>query len=172
ARRTRRAAASRAWCARRRARLRAHRSRTRGKPNCAARRRFSWMRRFALVLIAAGVFAGGASATTFDVHVINFTYTPDVLTVQPGDTVHWIWDTPSHSTTSDDGLTWDSGIHNTGFTFDHLFGGPGAGETFPYHCSFHGFGMAGTIKVGPPTAARFEDFSVARGAHGVTVRWR
>jgi plastocyanin/ribosomal protein L31 len=78
--------------------------------------------------------------------------------IAAGDTVHWIWGSSFHSTTSGscagtvctaDG-TWDSGLQNTPFTFDHVFAAPG---TFPYFCIAHGgAGMRGTvIVVSPPT---------------------
>ncbi len=67
-----------------------------------------------------------------------------------GTTVHWVWTGNGHSTTSGacppcagDG-TWDSGVHNSGFTFDHTFSSAG---TFPYFCTVHGSLMTGTITV-------------------------
>src|SRR4051812_997065 len=64
-----------------------------------------------------------ALLATVTVHVVNFAFTPDPVTINVGDTVHWVWDTPNHSTTSVVGSTesWDSGIHGVGFTFDHTF---------------------------------------------------
>jgi hypothetical protein len=74
-----------------------------------------------------------------------------------GDTVHWVWDTDDHSTTSVAGSVeqWDSGVHNTGFMFDHTFMNAGS---FNYYCKIHGrdngngtaSGMAGTINVLAP----------------------
>jgi len=71
-----------------------------------------------------------------------------------GDTIHWVWDTSNHSTTSVAGIVeqWDSGVHNTGFTFDHTFTHVGS---FAYYCKIHGSdngnetasGMDGTITV-------------------------
>jgi plastocyanin len=91
---------------------------------------------------------------TVTVHVVNFAFNPDPVTIHVGDTVHWVWDTDNHSTTSVAGSleTWDSGVHNSGFTFDHTFTRAGS---FVYYCTIHGSdngngtasGMAGTIKV-------------------------
>jgi len=91
---------------------------------------------------------------TVTVHVVNFAFNPDPVTIQVGDTVHWVWDTDNHSTTSVAGSaeSWDSGVHNSGFTFDHTFRQAGS---FVYYCTIHGAdngngtasGMAGTIKV-------------------------
>ena len=71
-------------------------------------------------------------------------------TIPVGGTVHWVWASATHSTTSGscavsctpDG-NWDSGIQ-TGATFDHIF--PTAG-TFPYFCQVHGAMMTGTVIV-------------------------
>lgn len=94
-----------------------------------------------------------AVPTTVTVHVgpvSNFmAFSPATQTVHVGDTVHWVWDTANHSSTSGtvghpDGK-WDSGVHDTGFTFDHTFGQAG---TFPYFCTIHGAeGMVGKIIV-------------------------
>ena len=91
---------------------------------------------------------------TVTVHVVNFAFNPDPVTIHVGDTVHWVWDTDNHSTTSVAGSaeSWDSGVHNSGFTFDHTFRQAGS---FVYYCTIHGAdngngtasGMAGTIKV-------------------------
>ncbi len=80
----------------------------------------------------------------------SFIYVPAVVSIHPGDTVQWIWAASPHSTTSGlpgspSGL-WDSGTHNAGFTFTHVF--PNSG-TFPYYCRVHGVccGMTGSVIV-------------------------
>lgn len=91
---------------------------------------------------------------TVDVGPMNapMKFSPATETINVGDTVHWVWDSDFHSTTSGtfghpDGL-WDSGVHNTGFTFDQTFNQAGS---FPYFCSIHGGGgMTGTIMVQAP----------------------
>ncbi len=95
-----------------------------------------------------------ALLATVTVHVVNFAFNPDPIQIHVGDTVHWVWDTDNHSTTSVAGSaeSWDSGVHNTGFTFDHTFTHAGA---FVYYCVIHGAdngngtasGMSGKITV-------------------------
>src|ERR1700722_14562035 len=60
---------------------------------------------------------------TVTVDVINFAFNPTPVTINVGDTVHWVWLTSDHSTTSVAGSleSWNSGVQNTGFTFDHTF---------------------------------------------------
>lgn len=95
-----------------------------------------------------------ALLTTVTVHLVNFAFTPNPVTIHVGDTVHWVWDTNDHSTTSVAGSleSWDSGVQNSGATFDHTFTHAG---TYVYYCVIHGSdngngtasGMAGTITV-------------------------
>jgi plastocyanin len=97
--------------------------------------------------------------STVEVDLINFAFSPSSVTIHVGDTVHWVWKTSDHSTTSVAGsaVSWDSGVHNSGFTFDVTFQKAG---TFNYYCKIHGFdngdgtagGMAGSVIVeGAPT---------------------
>ena len=94
----------------------------------------------------------GATAATFQVQVGSggLRFNPASITIQPGDTIDWVWAANGHSTTSGtpgnpDGL-WDSGVQNAPFTFSHTFNTPG---TFSYYCSPHGncCGMVGTVTV-------------------------
>src|SRR5512133_2911684 len=75
---------------------------------------------------------------TVDLHIYNDDFgSADHVhlnpTIHPGDTVHWIWDTGFHSTTSAAGQaeSWNSGDHSPAFTFDHTFMTVG---TFNYYC--------------------------------------
>ncbi len=115
--------------------------------------------------------SGAASAATVTVHVGSggmtgsqmmyggymdpvFIFAPAFVSIQPGDTVQWIWDANTHSTTSgspgNPSGFWNSGVLNDGATFTHVFSDPG---TFPYYCSVHGSccGMIGTVYVAAST---------------------
>jgi plastocyanin len=106
----------------------------------------------ALAVVLFG-FHPTAPATTFTVLVGGDApvFTPASKSIQPGDTVNWIWGSAgiSHSVTSGvggapDGL-FDSGIHKDPFTFSFTFPNPG---TFKYYCQPHlSMGMVGTIVV-------------------------
>jgi plastocyanin len=97
-----------------------------------------------------------ALLATVTVHVENFQFNPDPVTINVGDTVHWVFDTGNHSTTSVKGsaVSWDSGVLNTGATFDETFN---QGGTFVYYCKIHGSdngngtasGMASKVVVVP-----------------------
>ena len=85
---------------------------------------------------------------------------PDNVTIQPGDTVQWIWTAAEmgHSVTSgnpgqSDGL-FESGVHSGNYTFSYTFQNPG---TYRYYCRPHEFiGMEGVVRVAqsPPGAAQ------------------
>ena len=110
-----------------------------GRPGWAA---------FLFVLLLASQAAG----TTFNVDVASggLFFSPSTVTIQAGDTVKWTWKGTPHSVTSgvpgqSSGL-FDSGVHNSGFTFSFTF--PTAG-TIAYYCTVHGgcCGMIGNVTV-------------------------
>jgi 6-phosphogluconolactonase len=109
------------------------------------------------VVVAALLACDTANAATIRVQVGKggLKFTPQTISILPGDTVQWVWAADGHSSTSGtpgnpDGL-WDSGVQNRGFTFSHTF--PSAG-TFNYYCTPHGgcCGMIGSVVVSSPTA--------------------
>tara|TARA_B100000315_G_C14574219_1_gene587149 strand:+ start:517 stop:1131 length:615 start_codon:yes stop_codon:yes gene_type:complete len=82
-------------------------------------------------------------ATVFDVEISGFTFLPNVLEVQVGDTVKWTNnDSSPHTATALDD-SWDTGTLNQGESFMIQFGMEGS---FDYDCTFHS-SMTGTITV-------------------------
>jgi plastocyanin len=85
---------------------------------------------------------------------VGFTFSPNDVTINAGDTVRWTWMTGGHSTTSTTapgGCTaggadpWDSMVQNVGFIFDHPFNTAG---DYSYKCIPHcGMGMVGIVRV-------------------------
>jgi plastocyanin len=113
-----------------------------------------------LAALATLACAAPASAATVTVHVgyqgLNF-HEQNVV-INPGDTIHWTWDSGHHSVTSGDPMTgtpngtFDSGatLLTTGAALDHTFANAG---TYTYFCRAHyRFGMVGTITVNTGTA--------------------
>ena len=78
----------------------------------------------------------------------NMSFNPGFVTIQPGDTVNWVWNANNHTVTSGapgapTGLFNKSG--NNGTTFSFTF--PNAGR-FDYYCIPHGeMGMTGVVNV-------------------------
>lgn len=83
------------------------------------------------------------------VKVVNFEFTPRVVTIVAGTTLEWINEKGGHTVEADDG-SFTSPTLDAGDLFEHTFDRPGE---FPYHCGFHGEkggkGMGGVVKVLP-----------------------
>ena len=84
-------------------------------------------------------------AATLNVAIRDFSYTPKVLTVRAGDTVHFVnRDSEAHTVTVQGGKI-DSGGLDTGDAWSYRFTHPGK---YAYFCSLHPY-MRGTIVVKP-----------------------
>jgi len=119
-----------------------------------------------------GVFVllvGGAATaqTTHNVDLSGFTFTPANLTIDAGDTVHWVWVSGTHNVESgvivagvgvpDGNFTSGASTSVVGTTFDVVFdpafltANPMPGNVYPYYCVVHAaVNMAGTITVRKP----------------------
>ncbi|UVE95559.1 plastocyanin/azurin family copper-binding protein [Dietzia sp. B32] len=93
------------------------------------------------VLFATGCSSDGgsgstASGETVRVHVKDMSFEPPVVTIQPGDSVEWVWEASlPHDVASDD----DSGIEfvselQTEGSYTQTFDTPGE---YGYHCTPH-----------------------------------
>jgi plastocyanin len=92
---------------------------------------------------------------TVTVTVANFSFSPDPITINVGDTVVWVRAEGAHNVVSDDGVTFNSGpVSSSWTTFSHTFTAAG---TFGYYCAAHGapggVGMAGTVIVLPSSSS-------------------
>lgn len=77
-------------------------------------------------------------------------FSPDPVNVNLGDTVTWIWKDGGmkHSTTSDDGTSWESDLQIEPFRYPVTFSSPQfSAGSYAYHCSQHPAAMTGTIVV-------------------------
>ena len=108
------------------------------------------VRLFLVVSIAATTIAMPARATTYDVSVQDFAFTPSALVVDNGDTVRWSWIAGTHSVVDD----------ATGSTICSLRSAPSLPCTLAippsglfalrYHCEVHPGAMKGIITNDPP----------------------
>ena len=132
------------------------------------------LRLFTASLIAASALTvPGLAQNTHTVQVApsGFSFEPQDLNVNVGDTVVWVWNgAASHNVNSDDGAFF-SGPPTTApntfsVTFDNTFlaANPVAGDFYGYHCQPHqGFGMVGSIQVLPE---RILSSTLAAGSTG------
>jgi plastocyanin len=98
-----------------------------------------------LVLCVSAAVANGA---TVQVHVgpsFSLTFSPATVTIAPGDTVQWTWDSGLHNVTSTTAEVFMSPNQTAG-TFSYTFANVGQ---FPYVCTIHypTFPMSGTVIV-------------------------
>ena len=104
-----------------------------------------------LLSVGMGTTANAAprAARTIDVTIQNFAYSPNPITIDPGDTIRWTnLDTASHSA-----VTVQTGfvtqVLSQGQSTTTLFERAG---TYEYVCAVHGASMRGTVIVrGTPT---------------------
>ena len=88
----------------------------------------------------------GTTTGTTTINIQSMAFSPSNLSVTAGTTVKWTNnDGMTHTVTSNDGASFDSGNLGAGSSFSHTFSAAG---TFPYHCTIHS-SMTGTITVTP-----------------------
>ncbi len=122
------------------------------------------MRTFVLTLAAALALGGAAAAQTYGpspepspaapaapsatavrpvVHIRNFAYVPDTITVAAGQSVLFVQDDQTPHTVTAADKSFDSGNLDQRATWAHAFAKPG---TYAYVCAYHP-NMKGTIVV-------------------------
>ena len=114
----------------------------------------------AAFVVSAIAWVGLGTGTALATQNVNvgpgLSFSPSTVTVLPGETVVWTFQSAFHSTTSNATSGpefWDSGIADAaGQTFSHTFNTPG---TYPYYCKVHssptGTMMNGVVIVAPAT---------------------
>lgn len=96
-----------------------------------------------LFLALAVLLAPGSFAAVFNVDIEPFDFNPTDVTIAVNDAVVWTWVSDFHNTVSDAPGLWDSGLHNSGYTFTNVFTSAGV---FPYSCTIHGFTGSVTVQ--------------------------
>ncbi len=87
---------------------------------------------------------GGTGGTTVSLDISGMSFSPSTITVKVGTTVRWTNnDNSTHTVTSDNGTTFNSG--NIAYGASYAFT-PTITGNFPYHCNIHA-GMTGTLIV-------------------------
>jgi plastocyanin len=80
------------------------------------------------------------------INIQDYYFDPQVVQIQPGQTVRWLnQGVVDHTSTADNG-EWDSGMLSNGQFFNFTFANEGV---FDYYCAMH-LSMVGTIVVGRP----------------------
>lgn len=118
---------------------------------------------FLIAALSLAAHGGSAAAATHEVGIVDFVgFVPEVLTIQPGDTVVWRNTTGSEHNVLADNRSFGNAVGRS-WTYSHTF--TEAGDK-PYHCQTHGapkgIGMSGVIRVAGGAAA----FSINEGVQG------
>ena len=94
---------------------------------------------FLTFLLLIGTIPFQSKATVHTVTVADFSFSPStVANVTVGDTIHFVWSSGNHTTTSvavpNGASMWDSPINSQATTFDYRVNVAGA---YSWHCSIH-----------------------------------
>ncbi|MDB5070605.1 MAG: putative Cupredoxin [Candidatus Eremiobacteraeota bacterium] len=92
---------------------------------------------------SASAAASPAPAAVTVVHIKNFKYVPDTVTIHPGGAVKFIEDDDTPHTVTASDRSYDSGNLDKGQSWTHTFAKEG---TYKYFCAYHTY-MTGTITV-------------------------
>jgi plastocyanin len=122
-----------------------------------------------LALASPAVAADQAIDVTSD-----FTFAPDEVNLDVGDTVTWSFSDPGHTTKSNSGQaeSWNSGpeLATLGETYTHTFNQPGR---FSYYCEPHKSFMKGAVVVGTDKYRKSQTkFKQVRRAGKVTFSFK
>lgn len=99
-----------------------------------------------VIMLLLGIQTASSAPQTPTVHMSDFSFKPDKLTVQAGDTVTFVNDdSATHNVTSD---SFKSGDLAEGKSWSYTFSKAG---TYTYVCTYHP-GMQGTIVVNAPAS--------------------
>ena len=115
--------------------------------------RFSYVSASIVLATLIFLFPHTSFAAQVTISMTDTSFTPNVVTINPGDTVKWVNSSSvSHTVTGDDG-SFDSGTVASAQSFVAMFNAAG---TYAYHCKLHGgaggVGMAGRILVVSPSS--------------------
>ncbi|MBV8367407.1 MAG: cupredoxin family copper-binding protein [Candidatus Eremiobacteraeota bacterium] len=80
------------------------------------------------------------------VHIKNFAFVPDTVTIEPGQTVRWVQDDDTPHTVTASNKSFDSGNLNKKDAWTYAFAKPG---TYAYVCAYHPY-MKGKVIVKAP----------------------
>ena len=93
--------------------------------------------------VASASATSPAPAAVTTVHIKNFKYVPDSVTIHPGGMVKFVEDDETPHTVTATDRSFDSGNLDQGKSWTHTFAKEG---TYKYFCAYHTY-MTGTVTV-------------------------
>ncbi len=134
--------------------------------------KFFYMKSIFILFIVIFSSMISSAAKKFTITVSNFQFSPSNLNVSVGDTVSWVWESGSHTTTSTSipagAANWDSPISTTSTTFEYVITVPG---TYNYWCAIHQLAMVGAINASSVVPVSLTNFSVVEEVNIALLNW-
>lgn len=132
------------------------------------------MKRLLLFTVITLCCVSATFATIHKIKVADFQFSKKRVNALVGDTIKWIWQSGSHTTTSiqvpPGAVTWDALMNVNSKVFLYKVKKTG---TYKYMCRFHSAVMMGVIKVSTPLAAGLKDFSVDASENAIAaINWK
>jgi plastocyanin len=114
-----------------------------------------------------------SKATTWQVTVQNYQFSPSSLNVVVGDVIHWVWVSGFHTTTSSSvpsgASSWDYEIDASSTSYNYTVSRPG---TYSYVCSFHeSFGMVASFTATGVTPVTLSAFNISTQNKKPLLTW-
>ena len=129
------------------------------------------MKKF-LLLASALFFINLLHATTYNVKVSNFQFSPSSINAHVGDSITWTWVNGIHTTTSTSvptgAATWDTPMTSSSTTFTYKLTTAGS---YSFICSIHP-NMVGSLTVTEVLPVTFSAFNVTAVGTNANIQWR
>lgn len=129
------------------------------------------MKKF-LLLASALFFISLLHATTYNVKVSNFQFSPSSINAHVGDSITWTWVNGTHTTTSTSvptgAATWDIPMTSSSTTFTYKLTTAGS---YSFICTIHP-NMIGTLTVTDVLPVTFSAFNVTAVGTNANIQWR
>ena len=111
-------------------------------------------------------------ATTWNVTVANFQFSPANLNVMVGDIIHWQWSSGTHTTSSlsvpAGASSWDAPIESSNLSFDYTVSTTG---NYTYQCNIHPTSMTGSFTATSALPVTLSIFDIATADEKPALKW-
>lgn len=127
-----------------------------------------------LLIFSFAIITIATKAAVHIIQVSNFQFSPSTVNAAVGDTIHWVWVSGFHTTTSTSvpagAATWNANLQGAGQTFDYV---PTVAGTYNYWCAIHTTAMEGVLNVTGSLPVTLSSFILGNGKNNaVLLNWQ